>query len=107
MAITCATISCGLRLRFKPIRPVAQNEHLSAQPTWLEMQNVSRRGVRMLTLSTRAPSARRSTNLCVLPSGLVCTEAVSGSAKSQMAGSERRNVSGRLVMSSGSRTRFW
>src|ERR1043166_5527139 len=54
------------------------------------MQNVSRRGVRMLTLSTSAPSARRSTNLWVLPSGLWCTDAVSGRPKSQMAGSERQ-----------------
>ena len=38
----CSTISQALRLRLKPIWPLAQKEHLSGQPDWVEMQTERR-----------------------------------------------------------------
>src|SRR3954453_12781528 len=37
---SCPRISPVVRLRLNPCLPVEQNEHSSAQPTWLEMHRV-------------------------------------------------------------------
>ncbi len=41
---TCSTIRPSDRFPSSPPRPVAQNLHPTAQPTWLEMQAVRRTG---------------------------------------------------------------
>jgi hypothetical protein len=40
--ISCARISSAVRLRTSFCVPVWQNEQVSVQPTWLEMQSVPR-----------------------------------------------------------------
>ena len=70
-----ATISAARRFRFKPIRPVSQNTHPRAQPTWDDTHTVQRSfdrrseaGWWMSTVSTTAPSANRTAKRTV-PSG--------------------------------------
>ncbi len=41
-SMICPTISPGVRLRTRRCVPVWQNEQVSVQPTWLEMQSVPR-----------------------------------------------------------------
>ena len=40
--LTCSTIWPGVRLPYKPMRPVKQNWQFMAQPTWLDTQSVMR-----------------------------------------------------------------
>ena len=78
----CPRISPMLRLRAKPILPVAQKVQAMAQPTceerhWLQRRLPSRASEGMSTLSTSAPSSMRRRNLTV-PSRLSCVRATSG-----------------------------
>ena len=73
---TCAAISHAARLRWKPMRPVAQKAHWSAQPACDEMQSVSRPPSGMATVSISCPSGRRKRNFSV-PSDEVCRATIS------------------------------
>ncbi len=57
---TWPTISPAVRLRSSPSSAVMQNLQSTGQPTWVEMQMVSRSPSGMSTVSTVRPSARRS-----------------------------------------------
>ena len=54
---TSPTISAAARFRRIPMRPVRQKRQASGQPTWVEMQAVSRASSGIRTLSTVSPSA--------------------------------------------------
>jgi hypothetical protein len=56
---TCPAISNGVRFRRKPMRPVAQKEHLNAQPACEEMQSVRLEPEGMRTDSIASPSSSR------------------------------------------------
>ena len=56
---TCPAISNGVRLRRKPMRPVAQKAQRRAHPACDEMQSVRREPLGMSTDSIASPSARR------------------------------------------------
>ena len=60
---TCAAISHVARLRENPMRPVAQNAHLSAQPACEEMHSVTRLPSGMATLSIASPSGEAKQEL--------------------------------------------
>ena len=65
---TWSSISCALRLRVSPMRPVAQNAQSAPQPICDEMQSEVRPDVmRRMTASTRYPSAVRKSSF-VAPS---------------------------------------
>ena len=57
--ITWPTISPAVRLRSSPISAVRQNLQSTGQPTWLEMQIVSRAASGIKTASTDRLSWRR------------------------------------------------
>ena len=71
---TCPAISNISRLRVKPIAPVAQKAHCSAQPACEEMQSVRREPSGIATVSMNSPSSRRNRNFSV-PSLEVCLAA--------------------------------
>jgi hypothetical protein len=56
---TCPAISNGVKFLRNPMRPVAQNEHLSAQPACEEMQSVRLDPEGMSTDSMASPSFSR------------------------------------------------
>ena len=58
-------ISAAVRLRLKPCRPVEQNVHSSAQPTWDEMHSVPRSVSGINTVSTPLPVPTSSSHLRV------------------------------------------
>ena len=95
---TWPAISNGERLRRKPIRPVAQNEHRSAQPPWLEMQRVRRVPDGMRTDSIASPSARRQRNLRV-PSEESCSTSAARRGMGKASSSSARSPSGSSVAS--------
>ena len=65
MRTTCSTISATVRFRTSPILPVAQNEHASGQPTWVETHSVVRLSSGISTASSTAPSFATSAALIV------------------------------------------
>ena len=68
LALTsCARISCGVRLRTRPMRAVAQNLQPWSQPTWLLMHSVvlGRWACGIKTASTARPSASRTSSFVV------------------------------------------
>ena len=71
---TCPAISNASRLRLKPIAPVAQNAHCSAQPACDEMHSVTRSPSGIATVSIASPSCRRKRNFSV-PSADFCRAA--------------------------------
>ena len=96
---TWPVISPAERLRRNPIRPVAQNTHPRAHPTWDEMHSVRRVLSGISTDSIASPSASFQRNFSV-PS-LDCWAAsqvsrASGNASASCA----RSVAGRSVASS-------
>src|SRR5688572_11460538 len=66
--MTWSTISSEVRLRFRPIVPVAQNAQAIGQPAWLETQTVLRSpSCRMRTVSISWPSAHLNAHFAVSP----------------------------------------
>src|SRR5262245_31020777 len=69
-AITCSTISSGVKLRFQPSRPLAQKRQPYAQPTCVEMHRVRRSlgspykvglaGINTLSMSDWSPRRQRN-----------------------------------------------
>ncbi len=62
---TCSMISCGLRLRFKPMVPVRQKPQSSVQPTCVETHKVRRPSSGIRTASTSRPSSSFKINFRV------------------------------------------
>ena len=101
---TCSTISPADMLRVRPSCPVAQNGQFIPQPAWLEMHTVTRRGYRMTTDSTSAPSKRRHTCFTVAPRSAVSWRTGVSSVGRRSRTRSSRTALGRSVISSGDST---
>ena len=103
-------ISPMVMLRSKPMVPVLQKVQAMAQPTcedrhWVQRRTPSRESLGMSTVSTSAPSWRRSRNLVV--SSLLCsTVTISGQRISAHWARRSRQALETLVMASKSRAIF-
>ena len=98
---TWPRISPLVRLRVKPMSPVAQKVQPMGQPTWVDRHWVSRPSPGMSTVSTSAPSAMRRRNFTV-PSRLTFSVSTPGQERLAASPSFFRNAPERLVMSAKS-----
>ena len=105
-AITCSSISAGVRFRLSPLRVDAQKAQPIRQPACVEMQTVLPCLYRISTLSTFSPSSNPNRNLTVPSRAETSFFSTDAAVTKAVRASFSRRDSGRSVICAKSATSF-